>query len=325
MKLHEHPDEFEAIVLDIAEQQNVRADVLEKDYYVTLILQELSQHQNEWKAYFKGGTALYKALSSMNRFSEDIDLTVSVNDCSSNNQKKIRLEKSAKGFSYLERLKDDKENVDSNGNITCIYGYHSIFTDLDYDPLQRFGRVKVEATSFTVSESIELMTTSPMIYIKASNEQRKVLEGFGVSPFDILTIKLERIFVDKIFAAEFYYRRFKESKDANAKNTFAFDVAKHIYDLMVLHECPKIQRLLSSRDNLKELFALKRTEEQSRQGGIPGALLIKDFSYLDTLMEDSDFPGVYDRMQEIYIFNDGNKIALRNAKDVIYSIQKIEE
>ena len=32
--------------------------------------------------YFKGGTALYKADGGMKRFSEDIDLTVEIKDCS---------------------------------------------------------------------------------------------------------------------------------------------------------------------------------------------------------------------------------------------------
>ena len=88
MKLHDSPDVFETIVLRIAEREDIRSDVLEKDYYVTLLLKELSLKQNELKAYFKGGTALYKALSSINRFSEDIDLTVCDKDCSKTQGKK---------------------------------------------------------------------------------------------------------------------------------------------------------------------------------------------------------------------------------------------
>ena len=42
MKLHDSPDVFETIVLRIAEREDIRSDVLEKDYYVTLLLKELS-------------------------------------------------------------------------------------------------------------------------------------------------------------------------------------------------------------------------------------------------------------------------------------------
>ncbi len=42
------------------------------------ILKNLSENQDELQAYFKGRTAIYKILDTMNRFSEDIDLTVKV-------------------------------------------------------------------------------------------------------------------------------------------------------------------------------------------------------------------------------------------------------
>lgn len=71
MKLHLDKNSFEALIFDIEKREGIRADILEKDYYVTLMLHELAQNQREWKAYFKGGTALYKALRSINRFSED--------------------------------------------------------------------------------------------------------------------------------------------------------------------------------------------------------------------------------------------------------------
>ena len=45
MKLHLDKDAFEAIILDIQNRENIRLDVLEKDYYVTLLLNELSKNQ----------------------------------------------------------------------------------------------------------------------------------------------------------------------------------------------------------------------------------------------------------------------------------------
>lgn len=144
MKLHLDRDAFEAIILDIENRKGIRSDVLEKDYYVTLMLKELSGKQGSMKAYFKGGTALYKALNNINRFSEDIDLTVYVKDCQSASQMKKRLENSAEGYMCLPKLLEDKENIKSKGNITTIYGYKPVFDQFINDPLQRFGRVKVE-------------------------------------------------------------------------------------------------------------------------------------------------------------------------------------
>ena len=53
--------------------------------------------QYELPAYFKGGTALYKALKSIRRFSEDIDLTVSIDNCNGKQAKK-RLEAATKKY-----------------------------------------------------------------------------------------------------------------------------------------------------------------------------------------------------------------------------------
>ena len=82
---------LEEIILNINERTGIRNEILEKDYYVCLILKELSVKQKQLKAYFKGGTALYKILNHMNRFSEDIDLTVKINKNESNKIKKISI------------------------------------------------------------------------------------------------------------------------------------------------------------------------------------------------------------------------------------------
>ena len=41
------------------------------------------------------------------------------------------------------------------------------------DPLQRFGYVKVEGTSFTVSEPFTPLEIEPILYTYATEEQRK--------------------------------------------------------------------------------------------------------------------------------------------------------
>ena len=72
MNLHLDKAAFQLVVDDISKKCSVRRDVLEKDYYVTLLLKELSEREHQAYAYFKGGTALYKALKSIRRFSEII-------------------------------------------------------------------------------------------------------------------------------------------------------------------------------------------------------------------------------------------------------------
>lgn len=323
MNLHLDPDAFEAIILQIADKAKIRNDILEKDYYVTLILKELSEKQDQFKAYFKGGTALYKALNSIKRFSEDIDLTVSTEGCESFNQIKNRVEKSTKKYTSLTRLKDDPDDNSSRNSITTVYGYTSLFNDNSEDPLHRFGRVKIEATSFTISEPIEALEVASVIYTLANEDQQAILRNqFKVSPFNILTIKLERIFIDKIFATEFYFQRYKQ--DNENKDNYGFDVAKHVFDLMTLHQNSIIKYFQSDYSNIQTFINYKRIEEEARHGGIDKNILIKDFAYLSELLIDSEFAIHYQRMQDIYVFQEEDKILLSDAKSVFNFIKTLD-
>ena len=176
MKLHKDRDAFQALLTAISEKTGVREDILEKDYYLTLLLSELASWQKELLAYFKGGTALYKAIGSLKRFSEDIELTVEVQDCSKSQGKK-RLETAANGYTSLPRTSDKTKEINAKGSITSVYEYQPV-TQIDADDvLQRFGYVKVEATSFTISEPVELLMVEPLLYTAADSEQQVILRN----------------------------------------------------------------------------------------------------------------------------------------------------
>ena len=122
MKLHEDKFAFLNIINLIHEASSIRTDILEKDYYVTLLLRELAGKQVTLPAYFKGGTALYKAQKSIRRFSEDIDLTVCIDNCS-NSQAKKRLEMATKKYQALPRTSRKDLEDDRKGSITTVYDY----------------------------------------------------------------------------------------------------------------------------------------------------------------------------------------------------------
>lgn len=125
MNLHLNKELFRDMIDTINTKIGVAIDIIEKDYYVCLILKELSKKQDEIKAYFKGGTAVYKILENMNRFSEDIDLTIKVLPEESNTRNKKRLKESALGYNLegLELIKE--ECIDNKGSVTGMYKYTS--------------------------------------------------------------------------------------------------------------------------------------------------------------------------------------------------------
>lgn len=295
--------ELEELLLLIAEQTNIGIDILEKDYYVCLVLRDLASKQENLKAYFKGGTALYKILDTMYRFSEDIDLTVRVIDTDSRTSNINRLKKSALGYKIdgLELLKDKCE--DKKGSVIAYYEYNTLFPTSD---LFKAGEIQVESTSFTVSEPTCTYLISPLVYKYATDEQKVILkERYDICDFEIETIKLERIFVDKIFAAEFYYIRKKYK-----------DVAKHLYDITVLLKTDAIKKLLGNKDEFDKLVLFKRMEERIRVGGIDENLEISDFSYLKLEFEEELIKTFID-MQNIYILDDKYKITIEEVIDAL--------
>ena len=259
MKLHEDKTAFKTLINNIIERYpTLRADIIEKDYYVCLILEELSKKANQSYAYFKGGTALYLSLKEMRRFSEDIDLTIDISGCKNNSQTKKRLKDAVTGFSSLLGKNTIQE---SKGSMTVNYHYESLF-DFDIDPLQRFGIVKVEGTSFTISEPIKNAKIFPQIYSLATEQEKEKLTSlYNVKPFEVITMTIERIFIDKIFACEYYYQRNK-----------LYDAAKHIYDIVVLMSESSIKRLLNTDEEMKRLITIERKEELNRIGGIEPTL-----------------------------------------------------
>ena len=294
---------LEELILNINNRTGIRNDILEKDYYVCLVLKDLSKKQDKLQAYFKGGTAIYKILDHMNRFSEDIDLTVKVNDNESNNSNRMRLKNSAIGYKIQGLELDKAETIDKKGSITSFYKYNSLFS---MNELFKSEKIQIESTSFTVSEPVSTYTIEPLIYKYALENEKKILkEEYNICEFNIEIIKLERIFVDKIFATEFYFER----------NMYE-DVSKHLYDISIMIKNDNIKEMLKNKQELNKLISYKRKEEESRLGGIASNKEIKDFNYMKLKFND-ELINAFDKMQRIYVLDDESILTIDEVKNTI--------
>ena len=72
--LHNDREQFRGAIYLSYQQTGIMAQAIEKDYYVTLLLQILAQEMPY--IVFKGGTSLSKCHKVIQRFSEDIDITI---------------------------------------------------------------------------------------------------------------------------------------------------------------------------------------------------------------------------------------------------------
>ena len=67
MYLHHNPELFLEIIDETSERTGIARSIVEKDYYVTMILKLLAR--SVLKPVFKGGTSLSKCFHLINRFS----------------------------------------------------------------------------------------------------------------------------------------------------------------------------------------------------------------------------------------------------------------
>ncbi len=316
MRLHEDVDAFATVIGKVSEASGIRMDVLEKDYYVVLFLDELRRLQADGlRAYFKGGTALYKALKEPIRFSEDIDLSVDVRGLPSRTQRDKALKRASKRFSSLPLSLG--KGYTYRQAIEAVYEYKPCVSVDAFDELDRFGCVKVEATSFTIAEPTTSIEVSWMLCDYATNQQREILvDQYGMASFAVGSLTLERIFVDKLFAAESYTLR-------SADPDRAADAAKHIFDLSIMVGIPEVQTLLNDPDALATLLDIRMREEIGRRDGIPHRAP-RDFVFFDAAFADRNVSRAYPRMLSRYVFDpsraitfDESRLAIRSIRDAL--------
>lgn len=314
MKLHEYPELFAEVLELISTQSGYPAEVLEKDYLLTLLLTEVSKKQEKMPIIFKGGSALYKTLKMANRMSEDIDLTINTEQYPNNNQKKKALNEATK--EYVSLLRDKEKGVTNKQEVIAFFNYKSVITSSFGDNfLEKFTNIQIETTSFTSNEPSTEIKIAPLIYDYATSAQKKILEiKFDIRPFPIKILTLSRMFIDKLYAAEAYTRRMKEFPDK------AMSVAKHMYDLTILSTHPEIRELIKDEDYMKYLLDIQTKEELKRLSGIPN-VNPKDFIFFNSLHDEKIMIG-YNIMESKYIFKAEDKIPL---KIVIQTMRDLQE
>jgi len=119
----------------IASKQKFRLGVLEKDYYLTLILNEVYQHLSD-RLIFKGGTLLNKIYLDHHRLSEDLDFTLHApNEIGTRGQRSKAIEpirKKMPEFITLVGLQSEDPRGKGFNNSTeyvFLLNYHSYVTN----------------------------------------------------------------------------------------------------------------------------------------------------------------------------------------------------
>ena len=229
MKLHNNPDEFQELITLAAREKHIPESAVERDYYIVRSLRFLSQSEHAAKCVFKGGTSLSKCYpGSIERFSEDIDLSFIPDEGMSNKQIERKL------IAIEKLMTDDCETeiipAERNARNKSIYFWNG----------NRNSKIKLEIGSSVRPEPFASKTM--MTYIQEYLESHgfsDVTTEYELTPVTVNVLNIERTFLDKIMSVK-----------RHAICGTIIEKARHIYDVTRLLQMPEIQSFLQNRAEL---------------------------------------------------------------------------
>ncbi|RKM60366.1 nucleotidyl transferase AbiEii/AbiGii toxin family protein [Butyrivibrio sp. CB08] len=218
--------EWQEIIETVAREERRTVQMVEKDTIQSFILLELSK--SELPFVFKGGTSLSKAFGLIDRFSEDIDLSMNVKVSESEKRKSKETILSIAQNLGLQLVNPDDIKSKHSYN-KYVFEYDSFYSDI---PLEL-----IVETSFY--QKVYPVTTRRVdSIIGAFCDKNNIVLPV---PFDAATVNmqvqsLERTFIDKIFAICDY--RIQDMQDRDSRHLY--DIAKILPEIAINDELDKL-------------------------------------------------------------------------------------
>ena len=237
--LHNKNDTFEQLVLRTSEYLGVKAEIVEKDYFVTLFLKRIAAVMPD--IVFKGGTSLSKCYHIIKRFSEDIDLNLQ-SEIKPPERKRRQLK--ANIIQIINDLEFELTNPDA---VKSRRDYNRYI--IDYPSSLSAAYLKeqliVETAIYQRAYPTKVMSADSLIYqYLHENGYGDFIKQYDLEPFTLNVQTAERTMIDKMYALADYY----------LLNTTT-EHSRHIYDIY------KLSEIVTVDDTLKEL-ALSVAEER---------------------------------------------------------------
>jgi len=274
MNLHKEEELFEWAVQMTAEKLAIAMNIVEKDYYVTLYLKELVKRIP--MLVFKGGTSLSKCHKVIDRFSEDIDLSLNVDRATEGQRKSFKkaiLEINTEfGFEL-----NNEDNVRSRREFNRYeITYPSVF---NINILKPF--LYIETSLFMRAYPVEVKKADSYIYqFLCSKKKEDLIEEFGLEPFDICVQQLNRTMVDKLFAIGDYYW---------AERVKGY--SRHIYDIYRLFP------MVAFDEEFKGLIAEVRVTRKNHQACLSARDDIDMNKLLQKIADENYYKSDYERIR----------------------------
>ena len=275
-----YKDQWQEIIGTVAAEERRVIQMIEKDTIQSMFLLEISK--SELPFVFKGGTSLSKAYGLIERFSEDIDLSMNRRPTESEKRKsKIVIMEIAERMGLVLANPDD---IQSRHNYNkYVFEYESLFSDI---PLELI----IETSFYQGVYPVELHTVKSFVGEFCKDRDIKLPISFDAAFVDMHVQSLERTFIDKVFAICDY--RIQDMQDRDSRHLY--DIAKLLPEVEIT---PKLDELIDTvredrmqsknnpsaqlkyniPDMLKEIISSRFYE--SDYNSITKKLLYEDVSY----------------------------------------------
>jgi predicted nucleotidyltransferase component of viral defense system len=243
MIFHENKNDFKEIIALVSERMKIREVYLEKDYWITYVLKKLSSSKFSENVVFKGGTSLSKAYGLIERFSEDIDLALLLDNKKTSNQikriiKDIELELMAFPF-----VADHNNPVTSKGSKfrKTANKYPRIVDSLEFGNAS--DSLILEINSFANPSPYKKMKISWICSEFIKNADSSLIDMYQLHDFELNVLDIKRTFAEKIMGL------IRAGYDTNPIESLEKKI-RHIYDLHKILSLNEIKNMDDNEFNL---------------------------------------------------------------------------
>lgn len=300
------------MVANIAAEKNIEASTIEKDWWVTMTLKALFQTSCSQYISFKGGTSLSKGWNLINRFSEDIDLSLhhsffGIESTSKSQREKLR--KLSREY-IVEKLSIELQQVMHSFGltdctilpITMLEGYDAQPIASDKDPVVLHVQyqsvlphtsnymlpfVKVEISCLSMDEPTELISLESMIHEVYPNYDTDAI-------VQARTVRPTRTFLEKAFLL---------CEEFQKENPRTLRMTRHLYDLYKLAQTPFAKEAMEDLELYYKIVQHRKSYYHIKY--VDYSLLLPNaISFVPPENLINDYKADYQMMLQEYIYDD---------------------
>jgi len=280
MTLDKNKDLFTDAVQAASEYLKISPVYIEKDYWITKLLQRLSRSEYKCHVVWKGGTSLSKGYGIIDRFSSDIDIAV-LTEGMNGSQIKSLLSKVDKQMSEILPEREVVGETSKGSRYRKTYHFYDSISNLQDPKMSLLGNyVVVEINSFANPYPYQSLPISSFISLFMREKGLgHLVEQYDMASFELNVLDKRRTVCEKTTSLIRY--SFQKNPIEGLKKKI-----RHFYDLYFLLQQDDV-REYTRTDFIMNLTDLIRHDQQSfdepsgwQEHQIEDSPLLNDFDAL---------------------------------------------